>query len=55
MNTWPLYSAFGLMLVIPFYVSLHLSNRQRTDYERLKHSVRLLTNLEGAAVDHPPL
>jgi hypothetical protein len=55
MNTWPLYSAFGLMLVIPFYVSLHLSNRQRTDYERLKHSVRLLTNLEGAAVEYRSL
>jgi len=44
-NPWTLFSAYGLMLVIPFYCAINLHARQQTEYERVRSAFRVITNL----------
>lgn len=46
-NPWTLFSAFGLMLVIPFYCAVNLHARQQTEFERVRSTFRALVNLES--------
>lgn len=46
-NPWTLFSAFGLMLVIPFYCAINLDARQQAEFERVRSTFRAIVNLEG--------
>lgn len=50
-NPWTFFSAFGLLLVVPFYCAVNLAFRQQAEYERMRSMFRSLLNLEGRAGD----